>query len=273
MTNLNEIATGIGLSGEGIWFSSAAASVSYPASGNESCFRIEENSFWFKHRNRCLVETIRRFPPSGAVFDIGGGNGYVALAIQESGFDVVVVEPGPDGARNARRRGIRSVICATVENAGFLDRSMAAAGLFDVLEHIEDDLGFLKSLARRLLAGGRLYLTVPAFSALWSQEDNDAGHYRRYTLRQLRNVLERAGLEAEYLTYFFAFLPAPILLSRALPYRLGIRRRRAGEADHRALAGMIGSLLEGSLHRELARIRAGRKVVLGGSCLAVARVR
>ncbi|MBZ5581604.1 MAG: class I SAM-dependent methyltransferase [Acidobacteriia bacterium] len=192
------------------------------------------------------METIRRFPPSGAVFDIGGGNGYVALAIQESGFDVVVVEPGPDGARNARRRGIRSVICATVENAGFLDRSMAAAGLFDVLEHIEDDLGFLKSLARRLLAGGRLYLTVPAFSALWSQEDNDAGHYRRYTLRQLRNVLERAGLEAEYLTYFFACLPAPILLSRGAPVsarhpapaRGGSRPSRAG-GDDRELAGRL----------------------------------
>lgn len=52
---------------------------------------------------------------------------------------VVLLEPGPDGVRNARRRGVRQVLRGTLEAAGFLPDSIPSAGLFDVLEHIEDD--------------------------------------------------------------------------------------------------------------------------------------
>jgi SAM-dependent methyltransferase len=270
--DLSGIASGIRLSEEGIWFAETASSVSYPATSNDFCYQVEENSFWFNHRNRCLADVIKRFPPGGPVFDIGGGNGYVSLAIQNAGFEAVVVEPGVAGARNARRRGIETVICSTLENAGFRDRSMAAAGLFDVIEHIEDDVVFLQSLARRIAVGGRLYLTTPAFSALWSQEDHDAGHYRRYALSQLRRALEQAGFEIDYLTYFFGILPLPALVLRVLPYRLGIRRLPA-ETEHRAPGGLPGRFLNAFLDRELTRLRAGRSIGFGGSCLAVAHVR
>ena len=42
---------------------------------------------------------MRRFPPPGTVFDVGGGNGFVTLAIQNAGMDAVLVEPGPEGVR------------------------------------------------------------------------------------------------------------------------------------------------------------------------------
>ncbi len=45
---------------------------------------------------------------------------------------------------------------------------IGAIGLFDVLEHIENEAGFLKQLREVLKTGGRLYLTVPAFRWLWS---------------------------------------------------------------------------------------------------------
>ena len=82
----------------------------------------------------------------------------------------------------ARSRGLDPVVCATLEEAGLRPESLDAVGLFDVVEHIRDEVGFLRTVRQTLCHGGRLYLTVPAFRALWSSEDDLVGHHRRYTL-------------------------------------------------------------------------------------------
>jgi len=62
---------------EGIWYATHQETVSYPTDGNDECFGIEDSSFWFRHRNSCIVELVKMFPPqgSGPIFDVGGGTG------------------------------------------------------------------------------------------------------------------------------------------------------------------------------------------------------
>ena len=50
--------------------------VSFPDSGHSNLIEIENNSFWFKHRNEVIKKIIQRFPFEGDLVDIGGGNGY-----------------------------------------------------------------------------------------------------------------------------------------------------------------------------------------------------
>jgi SAM-dependent methyltransferase len=273
--NLREIAPNLELGPEGWWNSRKLADVSYPAEGNDLCFSVEDSSFWFGHRNRCILEAIKLFPPPGALFDVGGGNGYVARAIQESGLEVVLVEPGLAGVRNALKRGIRQVIRATLEDAGVLAETLPAVGLFDVIEHIGDDLGFLTGINRLVVPGGRVYITVPAYQWLWSGEDILAGHSRRYTVQTLHRLLENAGYAVEFATYFFGFLPLPILIRRVLPYRLGIAPQKFTEdtvrSDHELGHPLVGRILQMLTRRELSKIAALRPLRMGGSCLAVAR--
>ena len=135
MADIASLAEGLKLGADGIWHGIDTRDISYPQDGNEVCFGIEDRSFWFKHRNRCLLAVVKAFPPAkgGALFDIGGGNGFVSRALETAGFDVVLVEPGLSGARNGRRRGLQQVICATTDSAGFKPGFLHAAGLFDVL--------------------------------------------------------------------------------------------------------------------------------------------
>jgi SAM-dependent methyltransferase len=276
MINLQAIAPNIRMSPEGYWTAPAAARISYPAGGNDACFAVEDSSFWFGHRNACIREVLRQFPPSGTVFDIGGGNGCVAKVLQESGLDVVLVEPGASGAQNAVQRGIRQVICATLRDAGFIAATLPAAGLFDVVEHIEDDLGFLRNVHDLIAPGGRVYLTVPAHRWLWSHEDSMAGHFRRHSERSVRRLLENSNFVVEYLTAFFRFLPAATFAFRVLPFRLGLPQSHelqdasALRRDHE-LQGTTASLLKWMMKKEVAAIRAGRRYRFGGSWLAVAR--
>lgn len=262
---------------DGIWYGKHEASVSYPSDGNELCFAVEDRSFWFRHRNNCILSMARLYPPAnrGAIFDVGGGNGCVSAALAAAGFEVALIEPGRAGAANAKRRGLETVICATTDSAQLTPNSLPAVGLFDVVEHIEDDLAFLRSIRRLMMEQGRLYITVPAFSFLWSQDDIAAGHYRRYTREGISQVLERAGFEVEFSSYIFRFLPLPIALLRALPHRLGwSSKEKATEAsarEHATRGGVVARLLDRVLESEISRLVRGKPMRFGGSCLLVAK--
>lgn len=274
MTDLKEFADNIVLN-NGIWVSKTKNSISYPEEGNDVFFDIEENSFWFKHRNNCLVEVIKKFPPNGVFFDIGGGNGYVSKHLQDNGIQTVLIEPGEKGISNAKKRGINHLVFSTLEDAGFKKEILPAVGLFDVVEHIEHDVEFLKNINHYLISNGRVYITIPTFKFLWSSEDDIAGHYKRYTIKTIRKTLEESGFEIEYSTYFFSFLPFIIFSFRSIPYLLGIKRKKLekekSESEHTAKSGIVVKTLNYICNKELNFIKNGKHIPLGSSCLIVAK--
>jgi len=72
----------------------------------------------------------------------------------------------------------------------------------NVLEHVEDDRLAVRNLLGVLEKGGRLLLFVPALRALYNDLDRLAGHRRRYTLKEVRELVpEDLGL-VKRLGYF-----------------------------------------------------------------------
>src|SRR6266487_5238914 len=100
MIDLTAIAANLELK-NGIWYSKNTSPISYPEHGNDMCFQIEEDSFWFKHRNNCILELVKNYPAGEIFLDVGGGNGFVTLALQQAGYNAILVEPG-NGVRNAQ---------------------------------------------------------------------------------------------------------------------------------------------------------------------------
>jgi SAM-dependent methyltransferase len=261
---------------DGIFRSVRQASVSYAEDGHDRCFGVEDGSFWFRHRNDCIAAVVGAHPPpGGAVLDLGGGNGFVAQRLLAEGHDVVLLEPGAVGARNARvHRALPHVVCATLEDAAFRAGSFGAVGMFDVIEHVEDDRAFLEQVRALLAPGGRLYLTVPCHSWLWSRADIDAGHFRRHTLASLATMLG-GTFRIDYASYFFAPLVLPQLLLRAIPHRLGLDRRSAvltTEAEHGGGDGLVVRTIERLLEREATRIGQQQRIRFGASALLAATV-
>lgn len=72
---------------------------------------------------------------------------------------------------------------------------------FNVLEHIDDHVGALRSMGRLVQPGGHIVLVCPAFPFAMSPVDIATGHVRRYTKRSMRAALTDAGLEIVSVTY------------------------------------------------------------------------
>uniref|UniRef100_UPI00404AB67D class I SAM-dependent methyltransferase n=1 Tax=Flavobacterium sp. TaxID=239 RepID=UPI00404AB67D len=260
---------------DGIYFSKSKSNISYPEKGNDDFFKIEEESFWFKHRNNIIVEAVKSYSDEKVLFDIGGGNGYVSKAMEESGIEVALVEPGINGCLNAQKRKLKTIICSTLEDSEIKKNSIPNIGLFDVVEHIEDDLSFLKNVNNFLKPGGFVFITVPAFNILWSKEDEDAGHYRRYTINTIKEVLEHSGLQVKYATYIFSFLIVPIFLTRTLPSFLGFNKHsneiKKHKKSHSISTNFIKRIVDFILKREVNKVKTRKKIMSGSSVFIIAK--
>jgi SAM-dependent methyltransferase len=72
---------------------------------------------------------------------------------------------------------------------------------YNVLEHIEDHVGALESMARLVRPDGHIILVCPAFPFAMSPVDIATGHVRRYTKRSMRQALNAAGLDVVDIRY------------------------------------------------------------------------
>jgi len=76
--------------------------------------------------------------------------------------------------------------------AGFTKVDIAIS--YMVMEHVEDDVGFIRKIAQYVKPGGSIILAVPGRRDRWSLEDETVGHFRRYDRDDLDAVLRKANL-------------------------------------------------------------------------------
>lgn len=134
---------------------------------------------------------------TGEVVDFGAGTGYLAQLFQDNyQCKVTAVEIDPTLQTLIVSRGITCV--KSIED---LPQEIGYIYSSNVLEHIKDDLGLLKQLNSKLIVGGKLGLYLPALPMLYSEMDKQIGHYRRYTKKELRIKLNKAGFIIERIYY------------------------------------------------------------------------
>ncbi|MDR3166145.1 MAG: class I SAM-dependent methyltransferase [Synergistaceae bacterium] len=255
-------------------FYGCTAEVSYADEVHDRLFELEDNSFWFKHRNRVIKAVIDSMPPKdNRIIELGGGNGNMAHYLIQHGYKTAMIEPGEHGCKNAARRGLKNIVCGFMNTNTVQENSVEAVGLFDVLEHIEDDAVFLKNLRELLIEDGFLYMTVPAHQYLWSESDK-CGHFRRYELPELREKVKTAGYAVDFVSYFFWFMPFPIFLLRALPYRACAASRRKQAIINQGefvLPNWLDRLARIVLGLEIDLIAKAKSICFGASIILVAR--
>lgn len=246
-------------------------------------FEAEDRHFWFRSRNSVLEQIIAAetatLPDGYRVLEVGCGTGYVLRMLHDTCRRGVVVgmDLFADGLVLARQRSAAPVVRARIEAAPFA-MPFDVIGLFDTLEHIDDDAAVLDNLRRLLRSGGVLCITVPAYEELWSDFDVESQHCRRYSPEVLRARLQKAGFTTDYLTPFMATLYPLARLGRL--WSDARRRRNKGDAaagssavlDQLRIRPGINGLLTFLLAQEARLVAARKQLPIGTSLLAVARV-
>jgi SAM-dependent methyltransferase len=178
-------------------------------------YDVEESYWWYAARRNIIMAQIESAlgatPSTGParILDYGCGTGLNLVRFAQLGR-AYGVDSSERALEFCRKRGLDNVKQISEESAGTMaspfDQSFDIITLLDVLEHISDDAGRLKTIGGWLSPGGQILITVPAFPWLWGGEDIISNHLRRYTRRTLREAVERAGFEVNRLSYFNFFL-------------------------------------------------------------------
>ena len=115
-------------------------------------------------------------------------------------------------------------VCASAMQLPFADATFDVVAAFDVVEHCEPEATVLSELARVLVPGGRLLVSVPAYQWAWSEFDVQNRHHRRYTQRRLVAGVKARGLDVVRATYLFAGT-FPFFVADRLRSRVGTAGR------------------------------------------------
>jgi hypothetical protein len=219
----------------------AYLSASVPVNMGDWWFDVANcEHFWVRRRfavMRRLADSVIRNSTRAA--EIGCGNGLLQRDIEDyykipvAGFELNEVALQKNVSRES------PLYCYDIHqrNPEFRARFDLVL-LFDVLEHIEDESGFLQSVKFHMAESGTLLINVPAHQSLFSDYDRAAGHIRRYSLNQLAEVAERNGLKPRALTYWGLPLIPLLLLRKAMRMQ-----RSNGKSGFDPRGNAINSLL------------------------------
>lgn len=232
---------------------------------------LEETSFWFRSRNRLILHFLEKYFPQARNFlEIGCGTGFVLshIAQARSSMTLYGSEIYIKGLEYARKR---------VQGAHFFqmdarnipfEQEFELIGIFDCLEHIEEDAAALRQINKALCPGGGLIVTVPQHPWLWSSYDSAARHFRRYAFSALKALMEDAGFHVTYWTSFVTLLFPLVVISRLLKNKLSQENDPLSELK---LNKYINFLCEKVLDLERALITSVARMPFGSSLFVVAR--
>ena len=234
---------------------------------------VEARSFWFRARNDLILWAMRTYVPECTRFlEIGCGTGFVLAAIRSAYPDAELVgsEIYTAGLGHAARRVPSATLYQMDARAIPFSNHFDAIGAFDVLEHVEEDATVIAEVTRALRPGGHFLVTVPQHPALWSRQDEQAHHARRYTSAGLRRALRAAGLEVTLMTSFVTLL-LPLMVASRVRLRAPSREEPSGPIDELWTPRLANAVFRVVMDLEGLFTRRGVAWPVGGSLLAVAR--
>jgi len=189
-------------------------------------YAIEETHWWFAGRRRIISSFIqplfRGIKESARILDVGCGTGANLEMLSEFGA-AEGVDVSNEALTFCRQRGLNNVKLGEAEKLPYPDESFDLVTGLDVVEHLDDDLAGLSEMRRVLKPEGVAVLFVPAFMFLWGVQDDISHHRRRYTMKQLKDVVVSAGFEIERATFANITFFLPTLVGRVLMRLTGFR--------------------------------------------------
>jgi SAM-dependent methyltransferase len=212
---------------------------------------------------RKLLKTVMPL----TIVDVGSGSGFFAISLEKQYPDkiskvyLVDINYTPEEMTATKGKKIEKVlqIPGSIENGLII--------LMDVLEHLEDDLKMLNEIKASCRGDNNyFFITVPAFTSLWSGHDVYLGHYRRYKIATLSEVLNKAGYHIKSTYYLYGSLFPMVWAAR----KLSNLKKKEATSNMKPFNPLVNKVLLGLTSAEMAITSANK--VFGVTCVAQGKV-
>lgn len=202
---------------------------------------LQEEHWWYEGRRQILASIIDglKLSDNANILEAGCGPGANLTMLQTFGA-VSAVEPEEFAAKYASDLSGLNVKTGFLPEPFPFDGPFNLIGAFDVIEHIDDDVGALKALHTRSADNGCAVFTVPAHQWLWSKHDDINHHKRRYSRAQFKTALESAGYNVEKISYYNMWLFPLAVAVRHLKKALG----KEDESDVQMPSPVVNKILK-----------------------------
>lgn len=156
---------------------------------------------WYYESKAEAVKNLLRHIEASCLIDVGAGSGFFSrYLLKNLGLEKAhCIDVGYDGESVSYVNGK-----ACYFHASHREVNGDIVLMLDVLEHIDNDLQFLKRYVDQCEVGTHFMISVPAFQFLWSGHDVFLEHRRRYHLKEVEKLVALSGLKTIHSGYFFA---------------------------------------------------------------------
>lgn len=199
--------------------------------------QLEATNWWFVARRLILRKILdgMELRQNSKILEIGSGTGGNLEMLSQYG-EVTAVEMEKLPFELSLKKASPNVKIQKgflPDNLNVKHSEFDVVCLLDVLEHIDQDEESLNAVKSLLSSQGKLLITVPAYSWLWSSHDVFNHHKRRYTKKQLISDLECAGFNVFNCSYFNTYL-FPVAVGVRLWERLFSRKETNVGVDNKS---------------------------------------
>lgn len=218
---------------------------------------------------RALFDRWQNASTRPCILDAGCGTGSAMSAFLAEYGGVTGIDIHPLALSYCKKRGLSRLARASVHNLPFATAQFDVVTSFDVLyeKAVPNDLAALKEFARVLKEGGRLFLRLPAYDWLRGRHDETVHTNKRYTARQVADLLIRSGLRVEHVSFANMILFPLAALKRLSEKLLTVQE---GHSDLNLHIGSFDNLFKNILAFE-APFVAKHGLPFGLSVVAVGR--
>ena len=171
--------------------------------------KSEKNHWWFFSRREIFTRLIKslKIKRNSKILDYGTGVGANIRLLKKFSINRISLN---DQNKQLLNKLIKKNNFTTNYNPKTKYDLIVCT---DVFEHIKNDKEIFIRLIEKLKKNGYLFITVPAYQALYSKKDESLHHFRRYNKFQLINFINNKSIVISKISYFNFFLFIPISIS------------------------------------------------------------
>jgi len=146
----------------------------------------------------CGIAALKdRIAPDASILELGSSSGFMLNEMRKAfphstitGSDFL-----PDVVARLRSSSSEKITTIDITSNNLPDKSYDAVVALNVFEHINEHEKAAREVLRILKPGGIFYMEVPGGPGLYDSYDASLMHFRRYTRKSARNLLQESGFK------------------------------------------------------------------------------